>query len=34
VLISTFGVDENNELLICAHDPGNEPTKIYRLEAK
>lgn len=34
VLISTFGVDEHDELYICAHDPGNEPTKIYRLEAK
>jgi glucose/arabinose dehydrogenase len=34
LLISTFGVDENDELYICAHDPGNGPTKIYRLEAK
>ena len=34
ILISTFGVDENDELYICEHDPGNEPTKIYRLEAK
>jgi glucose/arabinose dehydrogenase len=34
ILISTFGVDEHDELYICAHDPGNEPTKIYRLEAK
>jgi glucose/arabinose dehydrogenase len=34
ILISTFGVDENDELFLCAHHPGNEPTKIYRLEAK
>lgn len=34
LLISTFGVDENDELFICAHNPGNDPTKIYRLEAK
>ncbi|HEX6791720.1 MAG TPA: PQQ-dependent sugar dehydrogenase [Candidatus Krumholzibacteria bacterium] len=34
LLISTFGVDENDELYLCAHNPGNEPTKIYRLEAK
>ena len=34
LLISTFGVDENDELYICAHNPGNEPTRIYRLEAK
>jgi glucose/arabinose dehydrogenase len=32
--ISSFGVDENDELLICAHDPSNSPTKIYRLVVK
>ena len=31
LLISSFGVDENDELYLCAHDPGNGPTKIYRL---
>jgi glucose/arabinose dehydrogenase len=34
ILISTFGVDENDELYLCAHNPGNEPTKIYKLVAK
>jgi len=34
IFISTFGVDENDELYLCAHDAGNEPTKIYRLVAK
>lgn len=34
ILISSFGVDENDELYICAHNPSNEPTKIYRLEAQ
>lgn len=34
ILISTFGVDENDELYICEHDPSNGPTKIFRLEAK
>lgn len=34
IFISTFGVDENNELYLCAHNPGNEPTKIYKLVAK
>ena len=31
ILISTFGCDEAGELLICAHDPSNGPTRIYRL---
>jgi glucose/arabinose dehydrogenase len=34
VLISTFGVDENDELYLCAHDPSNGPTKIFRLVAR
>jgi glucose/arabinose dehydrogenase len=34
ILISTFGVDENDELFLCAHDPSDGPTKIYRLVAK
>lgn len=34
ILISSFGVDENDELYLCAHDPGNGPTKIYRLVVK
>jgi glucose/arabinose dehydrogenase len=34
ILISTFGVDEHDELYLCAHDPGNAPTRIYRLEMK
>jgi hypothetical protein len=33
-LISTFGVDENDELYLCAHDPSDNPTKIYKLVAK
>jgi glucose/arabinose dehydrogenase len=33
-LISTFGVDENDELYLCAHDAGDAPTKIYKLVAK
>jgi glucose/arabinose dehydrogenase len=33
-LISTFGVDENDELYLCAHDPVDGPTKIYKLVAK
>ena len=31
LLISTFGVDENDELYLCAHNPSDQPTKIYRL---
>jgi glucose/arabinose dehydrogenase len=34
ILISTFGVDESNELYLCAHDPSGGPTAIYRLVAK
>jgi len=34
IMISSFGVDENDELYLCAHNPGNDPTKIYRLEKK
>jgi len=34
LLISTFGVDENDELYLCAHDPSDTPTKIYKLVAK
>lgn len=34
ILISTFGVDENDELYICAHNPGGDPTKIYKLVAR
>lgn len=34
ILISTFGVDEHDELYICAHNPGGDPTKIYKLVAK
>ena len=34
ILISTFGVDENDELYICAHNPGGDPTRIYKLVAK
>ena len=34
IMISTFGVDEADELYICAHDFRNEPTKIYKLVAK
>jgi len=32
-LISTFGVDENDELYLCAHDPSDTPTKILKLVA-
>lgn len=31
LMISTFGVDESNELYICAHDYRGEPTRIYKL---
>jgi len=31
ILISSFGVDENDELILCAHDPSNGPTKLYKL---
>lgn len=34
IMISTFGVDEADELYICAHDFRNQPTKIYKLVAK
>jgi glucose/arabinose dehydrogenase len=34
ILISSFGVDENGELYLCAHDPSDAPTKIYKLVAK
>jgi len=34
IMISTFGVDEADELYICAHDFRSEPTKIYKLVAK
>ena len=34
ILISSFGCDEAGELFICAHDPSNGPTKIYRLVAQ
>ncbi len=34
ILISSFGVDENDELYLCAHDPSDGPTKIYRLVTK
>jgi glucose/arabinose dehydrogenase len=34
ILISSFGVDEDAELYLCAHDPSDGPTKIYRLVAK
>ncbi len=34
LMISSFGVDENDELYICAHDYRGEPTKIYRLVAE
>jgi len=27
-------VDEHDELYICAHNPGGDPTKIYKLVAK
>ncbi len=32
LLISTLGVDEAGELYLCAHDPSDKPTRIYRLE--
>jgi hypothetical protein len=31
IMISSFGIDEANELFICEHHAGNEPTKIYKL---
>ena len=31
LMISSFGVDEADELYLCAHDFRGEPTKIYRL---
>ncbi|HKW14760.1 MAG TPA: PQQ-dependent sugar dehydrogenase [Candidatus Krumholzibacteria bacterium] len=31
--ISTFGVDENDEIYLCAHDPSDTPTKILKLVA-
>lgn len=31
LMISSFGVDESDELYICAHDFRGGPTKIYRL---
>ena len=31
LMISSFGVDESDELYICAHDFRGEPTKIYKL---
>ncbi len=34
IMISSFGVDEADELYLCAHDFRNEPTKIYKLVAK
>ncbi len=34
LMISSFGVDEADELYICAHDYRGEPTKIYRLVAE
>jgi glucose/arabinose dehydrogenase len=34
ILISTFGLDEQDELYLCAHDPSGGPSKIYRLVAK
>lgn len=34
ILISSFGVDEQGELYLCAHNPGGEPTKIFRLVTK
>jgi len=34
VLISSLGCDEAGEVYICAHDPSNEPTRIYRLVAE
>jgi glucose/arabinose dehydrogenase len=34
LLISSFGLDENDELYLCAHDPSNGPTRIHRLVAR
>lgn len=34
LMISSFGVDEANELYICSHDYRGEPTQIYRLVAE
>ncbi|HET6463286.1 MAG TPA: PQQ-dependent sugar dehydrogenase [Candidatus Krumholzibacteria bacterium] len=34
ILISTFGMDESDELYLCAHNPSDEPTKIYKLVTK
>jgi glucose/arabinose dehydrogenase len=34
LLISSFGVDADGELYLCAHDPSNGYTKIHRLVAK
>jgi glucose/arabinose dehydrogenase len=34
ILISTFGVDENDEIYLCAHDPSDGPTKVYKLVAR
>jgi glucose/arabinose dehydrogenase len=34
LMISSFGVDEADELFICAHDYRGEPTKIFKLVAK
>ena len=34
LLISSFGVDADGEIYLCAHDPSDGPTKIYRLVAK
>jgi len=31
LMISSFGVDEANELYICSHDYRGEPTKIFKL---
>ncbi|HXV13664.1 MAG TPA: PQQ-dependent sugar dehydrogenase [Candidatus Krumholzibacteria bacterium] len=34
LMISSFGVDEADELYICAHDYRGEPTKIFKLVAE
>jgi glucose/arabinose dehydrogenase len=34
LFISSFGCDANGEILICSHNPGNSPTRIYRLVTK
>ncbi|HEX5132568.1 MAG TPA: PQQ-dependent sugar dehydrogenase [Candidatus Krumholzibacteria bacterium] len=31
ILISSFGCDEDGELIVCAHDPTGRPTQLYRL---